>query len=159
MTFQPKKITAKVKAGDIGGFNPMNSEFVMCSFKVSGKKFRSVPRGYLAIQPAANIVYAGFDYNNDGVINVVNEAFARFGVQINPFEAKTTTEKLADKFSKSRAKGKLIFKRKDFGEVVAFETSFNRDSLFPVAPINNGQLVDRTFTYGALINTLVGAEM
>ena len=29
MTFQPKKISAKIKAGGIGGFNPMNSDFVM----------------------------------------------------------------------------------------------------------------------------------
>ena len=83
MAFTPKKIVAKVTGGDPGGFNPMNSQFEMNSFKLTGKKFKSVPKGFLAIQPEENMIYAGFDYNPDGVINVINESFAQFFVQLN----------------------------------------------------------------------------
>ena len=72
MAFKAKKIVAKVAGGDPGSFNPMNSEYVMSSFKLKGKKFKSVPKGFLAIQPEANMIYAGFDYNRDGVVNVTN---------------------------------------------------------------------------------------
>ena len=159
MSFQPKKISVKVKAGDIGRFNPFNSEFVMGSFKTSGKKFRSTPKGFFAIDPAANAIYMGFDYNNDGIISVREEAFARFTVQINPFETKTTTDKLVDKFSNPKAKGKIMFKRKVLDDIVAFESSINKDKLSPVAEMFNGQLIGGTYPYEALIDTLLDGQM
>ena len=159
MSFQPKKISVKVKAGDIGRFNPFNSEFVMGSFKTSGKKFRSTPKGFFAIDPAANAIYMGFDYNNDGIISVKEEAFARFTVQINPFHIKTTTDKLVDKFSNPKAKGKIMFKRKDLGDIVAFESSINKNKLSPVAEMFKGQMIGGTYPYDALIDTLLGGEM
>ena len=160
MTFQPKKISAKIKAGGIGGFNPMNSDFVMTSFKLRSKRFRSVPKGFLAIQPDANTIYAGFDYNGDGVINVTNEAFARFLVQINPFdtESKTATERLADKFSNPKAKGRLVFKKMDLGDVVVFESKINKETLTPAGQMFNGKVVNGTFTYDALIDTLMNVK-
>ena len=159
MSFQPKKISAKVKAGDIGRPNPFNSDFVMGTFQMSGKKFRSVPKGFIAIDPEANTMYMGFDYNNDGIVSVINEAFARFTIQINPFETKTTTDKLVDKFSKPKGKGKIMFKRFDSGDVVAFESSINRNSLFPVTEMFKGQLIGGTYEYDSLIYTLLNTEM
>jgi len=161
MTFQPKKISAKIKAGDVDGFSPMDAGFVIASFKLRGKKFSSAPKGFLAIRPSVNTVYAGFDYNSDGVINVKKEAFARFPVQMNPFDerSKTAAEKLADKFSDPKAKGLLVFKKFDLGGVVAFESKIDRDRLTPPAQTLNGKVVNGTFTYDALIETLMSADI
>ena len=161
MTFQPRKISAKIKAGGIGGFNPMNTDFVMASFKLRSKRFRSVPKGFLAIQPEANTIYAGFDFNGDGVINVKNEAFAEFLIQINPFDtkSKTATEKLAEKFSNPKARGRLVFRKRDLGDVVVFESKLNKEKLTPVGQMRNGEVVNGTFTYDALIDTLMSADI
>ena len=161
MTFQPKKISAKIKAGDVDGFSPVDAGFVMASFKLRSKKFSSVPKGFLAIQPSVNTVYAGFDYNSDGVINVKKEAFARFPVQLNPFDerSKTAAEKLADKFSDPKAKGRLVFKKFDLGDVVAFESKIDKDKLTSPALMLNGKAVNETFTYDALIDILMGADI
>jgi len=152
VSFQPKKISAKVKAGDIGGFNPMNTGFVMASFKLRGKRFKSVPKGFIAIQPDDNTIYAGFDFNRDGVVNVQNEAFVRYLVQINPFDtkSKTTIEKLADKFSRSKAKGRLIFQKVDLGDVVVFDSKIDKETLTLTGQMFNGDAVSGTFTYDAL---------
>ena len=160
MAFTPKKIVAKVTGGDPGGFNPMNSQFVMGSFKLKGKKFKSVPKGFLAIQPEENMIYAGFDYNPDGVINVINESFAQFQVQLNPFDAITVTEKLADKYSNSKAKGKLIFRPYNFKTVEidnTFEASLDKNTLSPRYQMSDGYFTDELFTYKELIDTLLNA--
>ena len=160
MTFQPKKISAKVKAGDIGDFNPMNSDFVMASFKLRGKRFKSVPRGFIAIQPDDNTIYAGFDFNRDGVVNVQNEAFARYLVQINPFDtkSKTTIEKFADKFSRSNAKGRLIFQKVDLGDVVVFDSKLDKETLTLTGQMFNGDVVSGTFSYDALNEIIASVD-
>ena len=160
MAFTPKKIVAKVTGGDPGGFNPMNSQFVMSSFKLKGKKFKSVPKGFLAIQPDENMIYAGFDYNLDGVINAINESFAQFQVQLNPFDAISVTEILADKYSNSKAKGKLIFKPFNFKTVDrenTFEAFLDKNSLNPGYQMSEGFFIDELFTYKELIDTLIDA--
>ena len=161
MAFQPRKIAAKVKAGDIGDFNPMNSDFIMASFKLRGKRFKSIPKGYLAIQPDENTIYAGFDFNRDGVVNVKNEAFARYLVQIDPFdtESKTEIEKLADKFSRPKAKGRFIFKKVDLGDVVVFESKFDKETLTPSGQMLNGRMISGTFTYDALNEIIASVEV
>ena len=160
MAFTPKKIVAKVTGGDPGGFNPMNSEFVMSSFKLKGKKFKSVPKGFIAIQPEEDMIYAGFDYIADGVINVINESFAQFQVQINPFDAKSATEKLADKYSNSKAKGKLVFRPFNFKTMEKDDTFLaflDKVSLNPRYQMSDGLFIDELFTYNELIDTLFSA--
>ncbi|AII43458.1 hypothetical protein KR100_08800 [Synechococcus sp. KORDI-100] len=119
----------------------MNSQFVMSSFKLKGKKFKSFPKGFLAIQPEENMIYAGFDYNLDGVINAINESFTQFQVQLNPFDAISVTEKLADKYSNSKAKGKLIFKPFNFKTVDrenTFEAFLDKNTLNPRYQMSEG---------------------
>ena len=160
MAFTPKKIVAKVTGGDPGGFNPMNSQFEMNSFKLKGKKFKSVPKGFLAIQPDENMIYAGFDYNLDGVINAINESFAQFQVQLNPFDAISVTEILADKYSNSKAKGKLIFKPFNFKTVdreSTFEAFLDKNTLNPRYQMSEGLFIDELFAYKELIDTLIDA--
>ena len=159
MAFKSKKIVAKVAGGDPGSFNPMNSEFVMSSFKLKGKKFKSVPRGFLAIQPEANMIYAGFDYNRDEVINVTNESFTNFQVQINPFDAKSATEKLADKFSSTRAKGKLVFKsdKNLFEGKRYFDAYLDNNKMDPYYQFSGGRIIEDMFTYDALVDVLLDA--
>ena len=160
MAFTPKKIVAKVTGGDPGGFNPMNSEFVMSSFKLKGKKFKSVPKGFIAIQPEEDMIYAGFDYIADGVINVINESFAQFQVQINPFDAKSATEKLADKYSNSKAKGKLVFRPFNFKTMEKDDTFLaflDKNTLNPRYQMSDGFFADELFTYKELINTFLDA--
>ena len=161
MAFSPKKIKAKVTGGDPFDFNPMNTEFVMSSFKIKGKKFKSVPKGFLAIQPEANMIFAGFDSNLDGVINVVNESFTKFQVQIDPFDAKSATEKLADKFSSPKAKGKLVFKPFELQAVdedaLLFTGSLDKNMLRPMGQMSEGYIVDDSFHYGELVDTLLSA--
>ena len=137
----------------------MNSEFVMSSFKLKGKKFKSVPRGFLAIQPEANMIYAGFDYNRDEVINVTNESFTNFQVQINPFDAKSATEKLADKFSGTRAKGKLVFKsdKNLFEGKRYFDAYLDNNKMDPYYQFSGGRIIDDMFTYDSLVDVLFDA--
>ena len=141
-----------MKAGDISDFNPMNTGFVMASFKLRGKRFKSVPKGFIAIQPDVNTIYAGFDFNRDGVVNVQNEAFVRYLVQINPFDTKSKSaiEKLADKFSRSKAKGRLIFQKVDLGDVVVFDSKLDKETLTLTGQMFNDDAVSGTFTYDAL---------
>ena len=141
-----------MKAGDISDFNPMNTGFVMASFKLRGKRFKSVPKGFIAIQPDENTIYAGFDFNRDGVVNVQNEAFVRYLVQINPFDTKSKSaiEKLADKFSRSKAKGRLIFQKVDLGDVVVFDSKLDKETLTLTGQMFNDDAVSGTFTYDAL---------
>ena len=154
MSFKLKKINAKVTGGKVDNFNPMNSKFVISLFKLKAKQFKSVPKGFLAIQPMANMIYTGLDYNDDGVINVISEAFGRLVVPINLLDekSKTASEKLADKFSKPRAKGKLSFKPYDLAGVNTFKTNFNGGRLNPAVLMGNGKDINGTFTYEALIN-------
>ena len=161
MTFTPKKIKAKVTGGDPFGFNPMNSGLVISSFKLKGKKFKSVPKGFLAIQPKANMIFAGFDYNRDGVIDVTYESFTQFQVQIDPFAAKSATEKLADKFSKPKAKGKLIFKPFEFQivdeDALLFEGFLDKNKLQPMNQMSEGYVINDSFQYDAFVDTLFEA--
>ena len=159
MAFKAKKIVAKVAGGDPGSFNPMNSEYVMSSFKLKGKKFKSVPKGFLAIQPEANMIYAGFDYNRDGVINVTNESFTNFQIQINPFDAKSATEKLADKFSSAKAKGKLLFKpdKNLLEDKRYFDVYLDNSKMDPYYQFSGGRIINDSFTYDALLDVLLDA--
>ena len=159
MAFKPKKITAKVIGGDPGGFNPMNSGFVMSSFKLKGKKYKSVPKGFLAIQPEANMIFAGFDDNRDGIINVTNESFTKFQVQINPFDAKSATEKLADKFSNAKAKGKLVFKpdKNLVEDRRHFDVYLDNNKMDPYNQMSGGRIINDSFTYDAFVDVLLNA--
>ena len=158
MNFSPKRISAKIKSLKANDFTTGDSEFVLNSFKIRGKGFKSVPKGFLSIDPGSNSIYMGFDYNKDGIINAEQEAFARFQTNVNPFdESESVIQELADKFSQSKAKGKLVFKPLEVSEQVVFETTFDKESLEKKEKMLNGEVLG-SLNYEDLISALSAAE-
>ena len=97
-----------------GGFQSLDPTDVVASFKLKGKKNKSVPVGFFVFNPKSASVYMGFDANSDGVIAANNkEAVARFGLPLNPFGDDGFVDVpavLANRFSNVDEKTKLKFK-------------------------------------------------
>ena len=104
-----KALKLKLFSGDLKSHD---DAVTVAMFKLKGKKYRSASEGYVAINKDDSSIYMGFDRDQDGFIAEGHqEAFAHFVIQMDPFsESKSSAEKLADKFSRARARGKMKFK-------------------------------------------------
>ena len=112
-----KALKLKLFSGDLKSHD---DAVTVAMFKLKGKKYRSASEGYVAINKDDSSIYMGFDRDQDGFIAEGHqEAFAHFVIQLDPFsESKSSAEKLADKFSRARARGKMKFKPLRFSDEV-----------------------------------------
>lgn len=166
MGISPRTVKLKVKGGGSASFTTerQDEDIVLATFKARGKDFKSVPKGFLAIDPNSNLVYTGFDADQDGIINVKKDSFAQHTVQIAPFSNDiTASEKLANQFSSKKSKGKMLFKPKELSQsLVAFEAILSDERLSPSTQLSDGDPVfstDGAYTYTALINDILSAGL
>ena len=159
MDFNPKRVSARIKAAKAKDFDSNDPNIVLSSFKIRGKEFKNLPKGFVAIDQNINSIYMGYDNDNDGIIDANREAFARFTTSINPFDnTESIAEGLSDKYSKANAKGKIVFKPLQVGQMVVFDSFFDKQKINPPAKMNNGEALDENFTYNDLVNILLGSE-
>ena len=153
----PKRLSARIKTVKSNDFQSSDPGFVLSTFKLRGKDFKGSPKGYIAIDPMGNAIYMGFDRNDDGLIDAAKESFARFMPQINPFEAQVSPiVNFATKFSQPKAKGKIVFKPKEIGDEIFFESFLDKEKFTAPAKMANGEALSSPFTYDDLIGALSG---
>ena len=140
-----KPINLKLKSG---GLSSHDNNMAIATFKLKGKRHKSKPMGYLAMNKDASTVHMGYDYNNDGVIEKGHkEAFARFVIEeSDPFgSSKSNSDLFFDKYSNAGKKGRLQFKPMPFSDELTLING-KVDAMQLVAPtqIKDGDIFTTT---------------